>query len=149
MSIPQREAQWIDLAARLHDLGTIGIPDLILHKGADLTLTERQIMQAHPESAYDALCEVRDFREVAAIVLHHHERYDGSGYPHGLEGKAIPLGSRIIAVLDAFDAMTSERPHRRPRAEREACEELLIGKGGQFDADIVDAFLETLRFGVH
>ena len=149
LSVPAPQIQQLEAAARLHDLGTIAIPDPILTKVGTLTDEERRIVQAHSQYGYDALHEADKLQEVANIVLHHHERYDGTGYPHGLEGKNIPFGSRIIAVLDAFDAMINERPYRSARTKREACEELLIGKGSQFDPEIVDALLDTLRFRVH
>lgn len=149
MSVPAIRIQELETAARLHDLGTIAIPDPILTKGGALTDEERQIVQTHSQYGYDALHEAEEFQAVADIVLHHHERYDGTGYPHRLEGKNIPFGSRMIAALDAFDAMINVRPYRAAKTKREACEELLIGKGTQFDPEIVDALLETLRFSVH
>ena len=86
---------------------------------------------------------------VAEIVLYHHERYDGSGYPSRMEGWDIPIGARIIAAVDAFDAMTSERPYRRALAGRQALEELIVGKGTQFDPEVVDALMKALKFGLH
>jgi HD-GYP domain-containing protein (c-di-GMP phosphodiesterase class II) len=149
LSVPADQIIQIEAAARIHDLGTIVIPDPILKSDGVLTADERQIMQRHPQNGYEALKESEELRSVADIVLHHHERYDGAGYPHGLEGKNIPFGSRMIGVLDAFDAMINRRPYRPAMSKREACEELLIGKESQFDPEIVDALLEAVRFSVH
>jgi HD-GYP domain-containing protein (c-di-GMP phosphodiesterase class II) len=149
LSVATTETQTIETAASLHDLGTIAIPDPILHKSGGLSEEERRVMQTHARFGYEALKESAEFQKLAHIVLHHHERFDGTGYPDGIEGKDIPFGSRMISVLDAFEAMTSEQPHRRRMTKREACDELLIGKGAQFDPEIVEALLETLRFGVH
>ena len=147
-AVPARQIRHRETASHLHDLGTIAIPDPILPKPRVLNDGERRIMQTHSPYDYEALQEVEEFQAVANIVLHHHERYDGGVYPHGLEGKNIPFGSRMIAALDAFDAMINDRSYRRARAKREACQELLIGKGPQFDPEIVDALLETLKFSV-
>lgn len=149
LAVPEAEIHLVESAARLHDLGTIAIPDPILNKGGKLTTEERRIVESHTRLGYEALREAVEFRKIAHLVLHHHEHYDGSGYPDRLEGRNIPFGARLIAVLDAFDAMTSVRPHRQPKTRREAFEELLVGKGAQFDPEIVDAFLDAARFGVH
>lgn len=106
-------------------------------------------MQGHAQAGYEALEKATEFAPVAEMVRHHHERFDGSGYPDRLAGDDIPLGARIIGVLDAYDAMTSERTYRRARTDREAAEELILGKGTQFDPDVVDAVLKTIKFGVH
>jgi HD-GYP domain-containing protein (c-di-GMP phosphodiesterase class II) len=149
LSVPALQIHEIEAAAHLHDLGTIAIPDPILENVGLLSDDEHLIMQAHSQYGFEALQEVEEFQAVANIALHHHEYYDGGGYPHQLEGKNIPFGSRMIAALDAFDAMIRDRPFRRARTKREACEELLIGKGTQFDSEIVDALLEALKFSVH
>ncbi len=147
--LSSRETQLVETASHLHDLGTIAIPDPILHKRGPLTVEERQIMQGHAQFGYDALQQTENFRQVADVVLHHHEWYDGSGYPNGFAGDEIPFGSRVIAVLDAYDAMTNDRPYRRALTTREAAEELILGKGTQFDPEVVEAVLEAIKFGVH
>ena len=143
------EGRLIETAAQLHDLGTIAIPDPILHKNGILTPEERLIMQGHAQFGYEALEKATEFAPVAEIVRHHHERFDGTGYPDRLAGDDIPLGARLIGVLDAYDAMTSERVYRQSKTDREAAEELILGKGTQFDPEVVDAVLKTIRFGVH
>ena len=147
--LPSQETRLVETASHLHDLGTIAIPDPILHKPGTLSIEERDIMQSHAQFGYDALQQTENFRQVADMVLHHHEWYDGSGYPNGLGGDDIPFGSRVIAVLDAYDAMINDRPYRRSRTTREAAEELILGKGTQFDPEVVDAVLEAIKFGVH
>ncbi len=139
----------LETATHLHDLGKIAIPDPILHKSGTLSTEERDIMQGHAQFGYDALHQTGSFKQVADMVLHHHEWYDGSGYPNRLAGDDIPFGARLIAVLDAYDAMTEVRTYRRARTAREAGEELILGKGTQFDPEVVEAVLETINFGVH
>ena len=143
------ETRFLETASHLHDLGTIAIPDPILHKPGALSTEERDIMQDHAQFGHDALQQTGSFRQVAEIVLHHHEWYDGSGYPNGLAGDDIPFGSRVIAVLDAYDAMSDNRPYRSARTLREAAEELILGKSTQFDPEVVDAVLDAIKFGVH
>ena len=147
--LSSQETRLVETASHLHDLGTIAIPDPILHKPGTLSIEERGIMQSHAQFGYDALQQTENFRQVADMVLYHHEWYDGSGYPNGLGGDDIPFGSRVIAVLDAYDAMINDRPYRRSRTTREAAEELILGKGTQFDPEVVDAVLEAIKFGVH
>jgi HD-GYP domain-containing protein (c-di-GMP phosphodiesterase class II) len=98
-------------------------------------------MRLHPETGYSVLMNMSDFEREAEIALGHHERYDGSGYPRGLRGDAIPFRARLFAVIDAFDVITSDRPYRRARSYSEAAAEIAAGAGTQFDPQIVDAFL--------
>ncbi len=149
MELSADEIAVAEAAAHLHDLGTIAIPDPILHKPGILTVDERIIMQGHARLGFEALEHADDFAHIADVVLHHHERYDGRGYPDGLEGDAIPFAARVIAVLDAYESMTSERSYRTRRTEREAAEQLIIGKGTQFDPAIVDEVLKAVHFAVH
>lgn len=135
--------QLILAAARIHDIGKIGIPDHVLHKVGPLTAEERAIMETHPERGADLLLRYPDFAQGAAIVRHHHERWDGAGYPHRLKGTEIPLGARVIAVADSFDAMTTDRPYRRALPIWKAGEILRNGRGTQWDPAVVDAFLRT------
>ena len=131
-------------AARVHDIGKIALPDSILNKTGPLTAEERALMQTHPERGAEVLARHRDFARGVAIVLHHHEAWDGSGYPHGLKGLAIPFGARVMAVADSFDAMTSDRPYRRGMPAAKAAAILRQGRAQQWDARVVDAFLSTI-----
>ena len=142
------DARMIETGAYLHDLGKIAIPDEILRKPGRLTADEREIMNTHPALGAAALREMKEFRHIAPIVLHHHERYDGGGYPSRLAGEKIPLGSRVIAVLDAYDALTTDRPYRKAQTVQSAGTELLAGKGTQFDPELVDALLDIIGYRV-
>jgi diguanylate cyclase (GGDEF)-like protein len=128
-------------AARVHDIGKIALPDSILHKPGPLTAEERALMQTHPERGAEVLARHKDFVRGVAVVLHHHEAWDGSGYPRGLKGLEIPFGARVIAVADSFDAMTSDRPYRRGMPASKAAAILRQGRAQQWDARVVDAFL--------
>lgn len=128
-------------AAYLHDIGKIGIPDAILLKQGKLTPQERLVMQAHVQIGYNLVGRVAVMAPAAEIILCHHERYDGNGYPRGIKGDAIPLGSRIFAVADTLDAMTSDRPYRRAMPFKAARAEITQESGRQFDPRIVEAFL--------
>jgi putative nucleotidyltransferase with HDIG domain len=127
-------------AALLHDLGKVGIRDEVLDKPGDLTAAEWAAMREHPQLGARILGSLGFLTEEARIVRHHHERLDGSGYPDGLTGEAIPLAARIIGVADAFDAMRSARSYRRELSETAAIDELRRGAGTQFDPDAVEAF---------
>ena len=127
----------------LHDIGKIGIPDAILLKPGKLTDEERQIMETHVRIGYDLVCRIAFLASAAEIVLTHQERYDGLGYPQGLMGKEIPLGARIFAVADTFDAMTSDRPYRAALSFAVAREEITKESGHQFDPDVVHASLSV------
>lgn len=134
--------------ALLHDLGKIGIPDAILLKHGALSAEEWQVMRRHPDIGYGILSSAPGFGEAAQIALTHEERFDGSGYPKGLAGEAIPLWSRLFAVIDALDAITSDRPYRKAAPFDAAKAEIVACAGAQFDPRAVDAFLAeepTLR----
>ena len=134
--------------ALLHDVGKIGVPDAILLKQGPLDDGEWALMRAHPEAGLRVLAPLRAFDEAARIVLCHEERFDGSGYPAGLAGEAIPLGARLFAVIDTLDAMTSDRPYRRALDFDAARAEIARMSGTQFDPIAVEAFLaeeDTLR----
>jgi len=141
------EPSLVRVAALLHDIGKIGIPDAILRKPGPLTEEERQIMQWHPETGYHILDQIGGvFERLAHIVVAHHERWDGRGYPYGVAKTAIPFSARVLAVVDSFDAMTSPRPYRQmPLTVSEAKSELRRGAGSQFDPCIVGAFLAMLE----
>ncbi len=131
----------LEVAAILHDIGKIGTPDHILKKPAKLTDEERAIIQKHPEYGWAVLRVVPGFERVSLFVLHHHEAFDGSGYPAGLRGEEIPIGSRIVSVMDAFDAMISSRPYRKGMPVEEAVRRLEAGSGTQFDPIVTPLFI--------
>jgi len=143
LGLDEPQIELTRLAASLHDLGKLAIPEEILRKPGALNESERLVLQRHPQIGHRML-ESLGVEPIADWVLHHHERWDGDGYPHRLRGDEIPLGARIIFVADAFDAMTSERVYRRPFSQREALAELERCAGSQFDPLIVDAFREEL-----
>jgi diguanylate cyclase (GGDEF)-like protein/putative nucleotidyltransferase with HDIG domain len=142
LGLPDEEVELTRLAASLHDLGKLAIPE-ILRKPGPLTDPERMVLERHPQIGFRML-ESLGVDPVAEWVLHHHERWDGSGYPDGLPGENIPLGARIIFVADAYDAMTSERVYRRRVTPDQAISELQRCAGTQFDPEIVDAFADEL-----
>ncbi len=139
------EMDTLRYAALLHDIGKIGIPDGILMKPGRLLPEEHMVIQRHSIIGRDLVCRVRALKDVAPIILHHHERMDGSGYPDGLHGEEIALAARIISVVDAYDAMTSPRPYRSAVSPPEALEELRRHAGSQFDTDIVDIIHNVLE----
>ncbi|HYN89394.1 MAG TPA: HD-GYP domain-containing protein [Ardenticatenaceae bacterium] len=138
------EAELIVAAARVHDIGKIGVPDEILKKPGRLTDDEWAIMNKHPILGAELLTRYPDFARGAGIVRHHHERWDGQGYPDGLKGHDIPFGARVIAVCDSFDAMTSDRPYRHGMSAFEATRILRGDSGKQWDPVIVEAFLKSI-----
>ena len=133
------------VTALLHDIGKIGIPDRILHKKKGLNAAEREIVKKHPEIGASILLPVQELNEVAVCVRSHQEWYNGNGYPDGLKRDEIPLVARIVSVADAFDAMTSDRPYRKRRSNKEALKEIREYSGTQFDPVIVESFLKTYR----
>ena len=141
LGIQGEELKLLCHGALLHDIGKIGVPDAILHKPAALTEEEWQIMRRHPEIGALMVEEVEYLAEARRIILHHHERWDGRGYPLGLRGTQISLGARAFSIADTVDAITQDRPYRRGRSFDEAREELLKCRGTQFDPEAVDAFL--------
>jgi putative nucleotidyltransferase with HDIG domain len=141
LGIEGEELKLLCHGALLHDIGKIGVPDGILHKPGPLTEEEWQVMRRHPEIGALMVEEVEYLTEARRIILHHHERWDGRGYPLGLRGTQISLGARAFAIADTVDAITQDRPYRRGRSFDEAREEVLRCRGTQFDPDAVDAFL--------
>ncbi|MBN2808933.1 MAG: response regulator [Deltaproteobacteria bacterium] len=135
------EQAMLQQAAILHDIGKIGISDTILGFPRELTESEFREVRLHPVKGRNILAPIRSLLAVAAVVYHHHEHWDGSGYPDGLKGTAIPLMARIVGVADAFDAMTSQRPYRSPLSLERAFAELQQGAGKQFDPELVDLFI--------
>ncbi len=138
------EAEAIILAARVHDLGKIAIPDAVLLKPGKLDEGEYWLMRQHPIAGDDILRDLSIYKDSLGVVRHHHERYDGRGYPDGIKGEEIPLGARIVSVADSYDVMTSDRPYARARTVQEGIEELIACKGAHFDPTIVDAFVRVL-----
>jgi len=142
---PAEELHLIRLAALLHDIGKIGIPDAILNKPGPLSQEEWAVMSRHPEIGRQVLVQTGGiFVLLSRIVVAHHERWDGAGYPYGLAQEAIPLGARILSVVDAYDAMLSERPYREAMSDADARAELESCAGSQFDPQVVQAFLQAL-----
>ncbi|MBI1885156.1 MAG: HD-GYP domain-containing protein [Chloroflexi bacterium] len=142
LGLPAEQVRTLELAALFHDIGKLFVSDEVLLKPGPLTEEEWTEMKQHPVHGYRILNQVRDFSPVAKAVYSHHERFDGSGYPRGLRGRRIPIEARVCAVIDAYDAMTSDRPYRPAMPHEEAVAELRRGAGTQFDSDVVEAFLE-------
>ena len=128
----------------LHDIGKLGIPGSILHKHDPLDASEWKLMRTHPEVGLRILQWAGQFERALLAVLYHHERMDGSGYPHGLVGDAIPIEARVVAVADMYDVLTSDRPYRRARSEREAREVMKDEAGLHLDGSVVSALLRSL-----
>jgi putative nucleotidyltransferase with HDIG domain len=147
LGVPERDIEEIEYGALLHDVGKIAIQHDVLLKPGRLTEGERALMRTHPKVGHDILKGLKFLKGAAEIVWCHHEQPNGKGYPRGLYGDRIPMGSRIIMVVDAFDAMTSDRPYRRGLAPEIAYEELQRHSGAQFFPDVVDALIELHRCG--
>jgi HD-GYP domain-containing protein (c-di-GMP phosphodiesterase class II) len=145
MQIPPDQWDAIRQGALLHDIGKLGIPDAILLKPGSLTQQERQVMQQHAVYGYNVLAPIINLRQTLDIALYHHERWDGSGYPYGLKGEQIPLVARLFAVVDVFDALTSDRPYRSAWSHSQAIEYLKDQAGKQFDPRVVELFLEIIK----
>jgi len=140
IGLSEKEVEEIEIAAVLHDIGKVGIKDYILNKVEQLTGEESLLIKQHPETGERALNKIKRLEGPRVIIRHHHERYDGKGYPDGLTADRIPLGARILAVADAYDAMTSDRAYRRALDEEDALKEIMKCKGSQFDPLVVDTF---------
>ena len=147
LGLSEEEREVLILAGPIHDLGKIGIEDNILRKPDKLDREEYDIIKSHPEKGASIIEPLDFLRETIPIILHHHERYDGSGYPHGLAKDDIPIGARIMSVADTFDAMTSSRAYRNARTLEEAYAELKRCSGTQFDGEVVDLFLKLAASG--
>lgn len=143
------EIQAIRRAALLHDIGKIGIPDNILHKPGALNEREWTVMKQHPEIGARILRMIAGLSDVARLVLAHHERFNGSGYPLGLHGEEIPIGARILTVVDAFGAMITDRVYRPARSAGEAVQEIIRCSGTDFDPQVVDSFVKISNFTIH
>jgi putative two-component system response regulator len=146
LGMPQDSVDKIRLAGLVHDIGKIGIRESVLNKPAALTDDEFRHIKSHCEAGEHILTPIVEDEEILRAVRHHHERYDGMGYPDGLRGEQIPLAARILAVADAFDAMTSERPYRSAMSAQDACAEVERCKGTQFVPEVADAFFRSRCF---
>lgn len=147
LNLSQKECNHLYVGGLLHDFGKIGVPEAVLNKPSRLTAEEFEQIKQHPQIGYDMLKHIPYFRKnsILDMVLHHHEKFDGTGYPHGLKGKDIPFVARIMAVADAFDAMTSRRIYRNTKDLEYALNEISKGKQAHFDLEIAEVFLELVN----
>jgi response regulator RpfG family c-di-GMP phosphodiesterase len=145
IGIPERDLPDLGRGALLHDIGKIGVPDAILLKPGKLDEAEWREMRRHPQTGYDILRSIHFLEASAAMVLAHQERFDGGGYPRGLAGEKIPVGARIFAIADTYDAMTSDRPYRKALSAETARAEIARCSGTQFDPCCAEAFLSMSR----
>jgi len=141
LDIPEEHLHQVEVAALLHDVGKVGVPDAILKKNGPLTAEERAVINRHPEYSWSVLRLLPGLQDASLYALHHHESFDGSGYPAGLKEHDIPLVSRIVSVIDAYDAMVSHRCYRKGLPHEEAVRRLLASSGKQFDSKVVEVFI--------
>ncbi len=144
LKLNKEEIETIKFAGLLHDIGKIGIPETILRKSSGLSESEFKIICTHPKLGAAIMDQVQFLRKISPLAYHHHERYDGKGYPDGISGKDIPLGARILNLADSFDVMTTSRVYRNALKFEEAMDEVKRCKGKQFDPEVVEAFLEVI-----
>jgi diguanylate cyclase (GGDEF)-like protein len=142
LELPEQEIERIRMAALLHDIGKVGVPTEILEKPGPLTSEEWQAVVQHPRIGQEIINRVAAIKDAAAIILHHHERFSGHGYPYGLRGPDIPIGARIVAIADAYDAMVFDRPYRAAISHDEAIREIREHADTQFDPELVEIFCE-------
>ncbi len=145
MGFQGTELDEIHIAAHLHDVGKLGVPETILNKPGKLTPDEFKEIQRHPEIGWQILSKARRLRRIAEIVLYHHERWDGKGYPSGIAGDRIPPGARIIALADSIDAMTSDRPYRTAMNWNRCRDEIIQGMGTQFEPAVVSVAIKNWK----
>lgn len=142
LNMAEEDSRILEYAALFHDIGKLGVPDHILNKNGRLTDEEYESIRRHPDLGVSILGRVDFLSGALPIIRHHHERFDGNGYPSGIRGEQIPLGARIIAIADTYDAMTSDRPYRKGVSHDLAVQEILKNRGIQFDGKLVDAFMK-------
>jgi HD-GYP domain-containing protein (c-di-GMP phosphodiesterase class II) len=145
LGVPESKMPDIEMGALLHDIGKIGVPDGILNKPGRLTPEEYEIVKRHPEFGWTVIRNLPGLEQTSLYVLHHHENYDGNGYPAKLKSSEIPIGARIVSVIDAFDAMVSSRPYRAGMPLEEAIRRLLEASGTQFDPAVIRSFVPIAR----
>lgn len=145
LQLPAKDIDVLQYAAMLHDLGKIGIPDKILHKRGKLNRAEYDKIKKHPHIGAEIIRDIHFLKEVVPMILYHHERFDGFGYSSGLKGREIPLGARIIAIADVYQALVSDRPYRKAYNKKEALKIIRESSGSQFDPEIVEAFLQVIE----
>jgi len=148
MQLSEEEVERIRIASLLHDLGKLAVPSEILDKPTPLSENEWQTIGEHPRIGQMILEQASALRDAIPVVLHHHERFNGGGYPHGLRGNEIPIGARIVAVADAYHAMINERPYKGAMSHDEALDELQRHAGTQFDPEVVELFCDIYARGV-
>jgi HD-GYP domain-containing protein (c-di-GMP phosphodiesterase class II) len=141
LGVPERYMPDLEMGALLHDIGKIGVPDGILNKAGRLTPEEYEVVKRHPEFGWTVVRNLPGMEQTSLYVLHHHENFDGTGYPARLRDSEIPIGARIVSVIDAFDAMVSSRPYRAGLPLEEAIKRLHQSSGTQFDPDVVKSFV--------
>ena len=144
LNLSDEEVEAIREAAILHDIGKMHLPDEVLHKIGLLTEEERNIIKQHLEFGAQILEPMKFFKPITSLLYHHHERFDGKGYPHGLTGDLVPPGAQIITIADSFDAMTTNRGYNKPKSLQEAIEELRRGSGTQFNPGYVTKFIDLI-----
>lgn len=144
LNLSPMEIDELSIAALLHDIGKIGVPEQVLSKPGKLTQEEYEQVKAHSRMGSDTIKDIPRLKNIAKYILHHHERFDGGGYPEGLKGKEIPLLSRIISVADVYDALTSDRVYRKRLTSREALHLMKEGKGSQFDPKLIEIFIPMI-----
>ncbi|WP_160691740.1 HD-GYP domain-containing protein [Clostridium sp. C2-6-12] len=143
LGIDEHNLHMIHIAGHLHDIGKIGVPDNILKKEGKLNSEEWKLMQSHSEIGYNILKKANSLRDISHIVLYHHEKWNGTGYPRGLKNEEIPIGSRIIALCDSIDAMRSNRPYRKIVSNNECYMEIIKNKGIMYDPEITDCLIDN------
>jgi HD-GYP domain-containing protein (c-di-GMP phosphodiesterase class II) len=145
LGLSRKEVSVIQYVSSVHDIGMTDISDDILNKALQLTDEEMRTIRKHPQRGAELIRPLEFVESVSNIILYHHERVDGLGYPMGLKGEEIPMGARVLAVIDAYQSMTSGRPYKQRRTVEEAVRELVDCAGRQFDPEVVDAFLLVLK----